>query len=221
MKLPSIFTLGRTSNKKAESERLMMEAQEALLVVILDNLPSDMGVPAPHFRDALNDSILQLTTETADKTVLFIQEQVPTHKDVAALVVDVLNRRDSDAAMNRIIDNFDYFNSLGWTFVKPLAGMVLGSFPSNLIHQDLSTEQQHALIRLHDAQWETRFTPAGGTKSQVWRPKCKSLAELVVERPGDAERIISLAVERNLSTVGEYMVLLDAAGAPSLSAGAL
>ena len=222
MRLPGIVaSLGLASKREKEEERLMMEAQSELVRVILDGLPTGRDSHVPNFRDALEDSAKQLPAETCHKARDFIEENICLHEGIASLVVDVLGRRDSDAALNRLMDNFSYMEDLGWRFAGALAGMVLRSFPSTVIHRDLTVEQQHALIRLEDAQWDKSFLPVGGKKHRILRLACNDVASVVVQRPEDIDRIIELARDRNPKAVDDYLSLLDTGSVKSLSSGAL
>jgi hypothetical protein len=184
------------------------------------NVPDGM-TPAPEVRQTVRSSLELIELVTARKTQEMIEAHRADHGNIVLMVWDVLGRRDPNAALNRIADNFDYIVKIGWGYTGVIPGLALRAFPGHLLEADITTEQQHALLRFEDSRWDKNITIDGGTKSRIRNKDLDGITELVAARPQDVERIIDLATNRKPESIDHYLALLGSAAPEPLKDGEL
>jgi hypothetical protein len=219
MKLPVWLSTKARREARAEHEATQI-ALEKLSDCLLINVPDGMN-PAPEVRASVRKSLDKIDAVTAHKVETLVDTRRADHHTIVLMVWDVLERRDSNAALNRIADNFDYITQIGWGCTGAMPGFVLRAFPIELVGANLTTDQQRALLRLEDSRWHKNFTPEGGNKSSIRSTDIKEITEVVLSRPYDVERIIDLATTRKPKSAEHYFALLDSDAPEPLKDGEL
>lgn len=173
------------------------------------------------FERSLRGSLDHFDEVAARKAIALLHGKDEYRDRVARMIWDAAERRNPSALLERIADNYDYIVGLGWAYAGSMPGYVLRSFPGDLIEAALTTEQQHALLRLEDASWEKNFSPHGGSKSVSRIPMIEQVTDVVLARPLEIDRIIDLARNRNPKSVEHYLALLDSSNSQPLREGEL
>lgn len=219
MKLPAWFSTRNSREARAVYEATQVTLEE-FFECMMNNVPDGM-TPAPEVRQSVRRSLEQIDLATARKGQEMVEARRADHENIVTMIWDVLNRRDPNAALNRIADNFDYIVKIGWGYTGVMPGLALRTFPGYLLEADLTPEQQRALIRFEDSRWDKNITIDGGTKSLIRNAELDGLAELVASRPQDVERIIDLATNRKPESIDHYIALLDSSAPEPLKDGEL
>lgn len=215
MRLP-LWLSPRARAKKDSTQK----ARDELFEVIMRSMPETQNTDEP-FERSLRGSLDQFDEVAARKAIALLHDKDEYSDRVARMIWDAAERRDPSALLERIADNYDYIVSLGWSYAGSMPGFVLRSFPADLIEASLTTEQQHALLRLEDASWEKNFSPHGGSKSVSRIPMIEQVTDVVLACPLEIERIIDLARNRNPKSVEHYLALLDSSNSQPLREGEL
>jgi hypothetical protein len=219
MKFPAWLSTKARKAARAEHEDARV-ARDALFDSMMGNVPDGMS-PAPEVRKSVRDSLEQIDAGTARKVMALIESRRAEHVIIVLMIWDVLERRDPNAALNRIADNFDYIIQIGWGYTGSMPGFALRAFAGHLLEEEITTEQQHALLRFEDSRWDKNFTTKGGNKSLI-RPKdIDGITTVVVARPHEIERIIDLSTTRKPESVEHYLALLDSPAPEPLKDGEL
>jgi len=206
--------LSRASSKADKA------ARQQLFDCMMENVPNGMN-PSQSVRNSVWNSLKELDASTAEKVQGMILTHRAKHHNIALLPWDALERLNPKESLNRIVDNFDYMAALGWGYPAAMPGLVLRAFPNEPWAKNLTTEQQHALLRLEDSRWQKNFTSEGGTKTKIRPTDPACVEEVVVARPRDIERIIDLAATRQPESIEHYLALLDIATPEPMKEGLL
>lgn len=219
MKLPLWLNAKARREARAEHEAALA-ARESLSECLINNVPDGMN-PAQEVRESVRKTLDNIDAATARKVEALVGTRRAEHQNIVLMVWDVLERRDPNYTLNRIVDNFDYIIQLGWGYTGAMPGFALRAFPSELVRVELTADQQHALLRLEDSRWDKNFTVEGGNKSSIRSRDIKEITDVVLSRPYDVERIIDIAVTRKPESAEHYIALLNSDAPKPLKDGEL
>lgn len=220
MKFPAWLSTKARKAARAEHDAVRV-ARDELFECMMVNVPDGMN-PSPESRKSVRGSLEQIDATTARKVMTLVEDRRAEHVIVVLMVWDFLQRgKAPNAALNRAADNFDYIIQIGWVYTGSIPGFTLRAFSGQLMEAELTTEQQHALLRFEDSRWDKEMTKEGGSKSLI-RPKdIDGITAVVVARPHEIERIIDLATTRKPESVEHYLTLLDSPAPEPLKDGEL
>ena len=170
-------------------------------------------------QQSLRRAITNVRSGEANKLRKFIEQHIETHSHIVLSVMQVFHQQNNFTHIRQTIDHFQYAVDLGWNYADCAFRMIHEAFVETG-HMNLTLEQERALIVLEDSRWEKDYTVHGGMM-RGGRKDDPCVAQAVIERPHDVQRIIELANMGSWSRVAQIESMLDGSTTKVLSEGAL
>lgn len=222
MRLPWRSGSKKEAHKESQDEfaSKTSDPRQELFRIMVTSLPEDSDQSAGA-KESLRSAINGIEKDTVFKAQTLILNQSETHPRIALAVWDALGRRNPDATLNQMADNFEYMEELGWGSAGAMVGLVVRAFPNEAHHSSFTSQQQQALIRLEDSRWNKLFEADGGSKSEKRKKYDACVFEAALAYPHQIEHIISIADERKPTSLESIEIFLVSDGADSLRSGEL